>query len=240
MIQCNICLRSMRCDKMPGHLRSHGVGEYMNKQPNIYRCWICVYSTYRQSDLIRHVKLKHGGGNSDMNISSLNPQASMHHSPINSGNPPQYSCVPPQQSAISTHPLSVPQPMGQDGGVNPSLPQRGYAYNNCNGNCALQNKGVHSYPEYGKTMPPNQYSESVNTEYDSLYSIDSEDDMGLEGIRLKGLKILNEFDSMLDEFIECKRDWAKVCRSIKQSEYNSKKDKMAVIEIMGKCVQLSV
>ena len=94
--------------------------------------------------------------------------------------------------------------------------------------------------EYARTVPPQQYSESVNTEYDSLYSIDSEDDMGLEGIRLKGLKILNEFDSMLDEFIEYKRDWAKVCRSIKQSEYNSKKDKMAVIEIMEKCVQLSV
>ena len=214
-----------------------------NTQVNIskrFKCEFCDYRSNRTTDVKRHMNFKHGEGSANHKILGVNPEASMYHSPTNSGNPLLYSCVPPQQSAISTHPLSVPQPMGQDGGVNPSLPQRGYAYNNCNGNCALQNKGVHSYPEYGKTMPPNQYSESVNTEYDSLYSIDSEDDMGLEGIRLKGLKILNEFDSMLDEFIECKRDWAKVCRSIKQSEYNSKKDKMAVIEIMGKCVQLSV
>ena len=57
---CNICSKSIRCDKMPGHLRSHGIGKYMNEQPNTYRCWICAYSTQRKNNLNRHVMLNHG------------------------------------------------------------------------------------------------------------------------------------------------------------------------------------
>ena len=117
---------------------------------------MCSYTNKRNDNIIRHVALKHGECSGSSNHSVVSQQVNMNHSHKNSGNPPQYSCVTPQQSVISTRPLSVPQPMGHDGGVNPSLHQTGYAYNNCNGNCALQNKEVHFYPEYATTLPPNQ------------------------------------------------------------------------------------
>ena len=74
-----------------------------------FNCDQCSTTFTRKFDMKRHIKLKHGEGFSDMNISSVNSQATMHYGFVphnNSENMPQYSGVPCQP--LPVQPPNIP------------------------------------------------------------------------------------------------------------------------------------